>query len=238
MTLATFLLLFFVVVVAAFVQGAVGVGFALIAAPVIGLVEPALLPAALLILMVPLNVYVSWRERPSVDSHGTLWISLGRIVGALAGVWIVSRISAHDLNLLIGVSTIAAAVVTLCAPSFAPGRNAFVVAGAVTGVTETATGIGGPALAMVFQHQRAPVLRATIALCFAIGEIVSLVLLCVSGHVRAETILPALALIPGVAAGALASRIAHHRFEGPALRVAVMAFAILSGALILYQTLR
>jgi uncharacterized protein len=91
---------------------------------------------------------------------------------------------------------------------------------------------------VVFQHHRAPVLRSTIALGFAIGEIVSLVLLCVAGHVRAATILPALALIPGVAVGALASRIAHRRFEGPVLRVAVMAFAILSGALILYQTLR
>ena len=44
------------VVVAGFVQGSTGVGFALIVAPVIGLLAPALLPGALLLVMLPLNV--------------------------------------------------------------------------------------------------------------------------------------------------------------------------------------
>jgi len=232
-----YLILGVAVVVAAFVQGSVGVGFALIVAPVFGLLVPSLLPVSLLILMVPLNVYLSWRERPSVDSNGALWITVGRTVGAIGGVWVLSRISPHDLNLLIGASTVLAATVTLCAPSFAPGRNAFMVAGAVTGVTETATGIGGPALAMVFQHYRAPALRSTIALCFAIGEIVSLGMLCFTGRIHGDAILPAFALAPAVVVGAWASRLAHRRVDGPALRVAVMAFAIVSGALILFQTL-
>jgi uncharacterized protein len=170
-SLTVFLLLATTVTIAAFIQGAVGVGFALICAPVIGLIDPSLLPVSLLILMLPLNVYLAWRERPALDSNGTLWITVGRTVGAVGGVLILSRISPHDLNLFIGASTIAAAIATLCAPTFAPGRNALITAGAVTGITETATGIGGPALAMVFQHYRAPALRSTIALCFAIAQL-------------------------------------------------------------------
>ncbi|RDU96859.1 sulfite exporter TauE/SafE family protein [Trinickia dinghuensis] len=237
MSLTTFLLLALVVVVASFVQGAVGVGFALIVAPIASLVAPAMVPVSLLILMVPLNLYVSWRERPAVDSGGTLWITLGRIAGAVGGVWILSRLSAHNLNLLIGIFTIVAAAATLYAPSFTPGRNVFVLAGAVTGITETATGIGGPALAMVFQHHKPPALRSTIALCFAIGEVVSLVFFCWSGRVRMTTVEPALALIPAVALGVLLSRVVHQHTEGGRLRIAVMVFAIVSGALILIQTL-
>jgi len=236
--MTTFIFLAIAVTLAAFIQGTVGVGFALIVAPVFGLIEPMLLPVALLILMLPLNIYVAWRERSELDSGGAAWITLGRVAGAVGGVWIITRISPHSLNLLIGLSTIAAALATLCAPSFAPGRKALIVAGAVTGITETATGIGGPALAMVFQHHKAAALRSTIALCFAIGEAVSLLLLCWAGQIKPGQIGVTAALVPAVVVGALLSQFAHHRFEGKTLRFCVMAFAIVSGAVILYQTLK
>ena len=44
MSLTVFIVLASAVAIAAFIQGAVGVGFALICAPVIGLIEPELLP--------------------------------------------------------------------------------------------------------------------------------------------------------------------------------------------------
>jgi hypothetical protein len=46
-----------------------------------------------------------------------------------------------------------------------------------TGVTEAATGIGGPPLALVYQHQPMAVMRFTAALCFLVGEAVLLMLL-------------------------------------------------------------
>jgi uncharacterized protein len=236
-SLTLFAVLASTVAIAAFIQGVVGVGFALVCAPVIGLLAPGLLPVSLLILMLPLNGYLAWRERPALDSKGTLWITVGRTAGAVAGVWIISRISAHDLNLFIGASTVAAAVATLCAPSFTPGRNAMIAAGAVTGITETATGIGGPALAMVFQHYRAPALRSTIAMCFAIGEALSLLMLSATGQITGAKFVSALLLVPPVIVGAWISQHVHQRLNARVLRISVMAFAIVSGAAILYQTL-
>ncbi|RXZ44532.1 sulfite exporter TauE/SafE family protein [Crenobacter cavernae] len=237
MSTGIFLLVAATVAVAAFIQGTVGVGFALVVAPVVGMVAPELLPVALLILMLPLNCYVTWREHPELDKTGAGWITAGRTVGALIGLWIIAQITQHELNLLIGASTILAAVISLCAPSFAPGRKAFMAAGVVTGVTETATGIGGPALAMVYQHQRAPILRSTIALCFALGEIISLVLLCAMGRVTPDLFVSAIALVPAVVVGAYLSRFSHHRFDGKVLRTSVMAFAIVSGTVMLYQSM-
>jgi hypothetical protein len=64
--------------------------------------------------------------------------------------------------MIVGITTILAAIATKLAPKFTPNRTAFVSAGLITGVTETATGIGGPPLALVYQHHPAPTLRATI----------------------------------------------------------------------------
>ena len=234
---ATYLLLGGTVLVAAFVQGATGLGFALISGPVVGMVEPRLLPVFLLVQMIPLNGYVTWRERHALDGTGTRWISLGRFVGTFGGLAVLLLVTDRQLSLLIGVSTVLAVLMTLAVPAFEPGRGAFLTAGLVTGVTETSTGVGGPPLALVYQHRPAPVLRSTVAACFLIGEVISLVILAVSGGVGADQIRTALLLLPAVVVGALLSRLVHHRLNGRVMRVLVLGFALVSGVAVTVQAL-
>lgn len=222
-----------VVAAASFVQGASGVGFALIVAPVIGMVQPSLLPVFLLVLMIPLNLYIAGRERGNLDRSGAGWISAGRLAGTFVGLWVLVAIPPSGLNILIGGSTVLAAVLTLIAPSFTPGRAAFLTAGAITGVTETATGVGGPPLALVYQHQPAPVLRSTVAVCFVVGEVISLVVLLTTGKIHTDQLVMAVMLLPALAAGAILSRYVHHRLNGRAMRLLVQLFAIVSGVVLL-----
>ena len=119
--MSTFTLIGLTVLIAAFVQGSTGLGFALISGPVIGVVAPRLLPVFLLIQMIPLNGYVIWRERHAVDGEGTIWISLGRFVGTFGGLGVLILVSEQQLSLLVGVSTVLAVLMTLLAPSFEPG---------------------------------------------------------------------------------------------------------------------
>lgn len=221
------------VLVAAFVQGTTGFGFALIVAPVVGLIEPTLLPVVLLVLMIPLNVYVAWRERHALDTGGAGWITAGRIAGTAGGLWVLVAVPASGLSLLIGGSTVLAALGSLLAPAFVPGRGALVAAGAVTGVTETATGIGGPPLALVYQHRPAPQLRSTVAVCFVVGEVVSLAVLGATDKVDGHQLWTALLLLPALGVGALLSRAVHHRVDGALMRTLVLGFALTSGVAVL-----
>jgi uncharacterized membrane protein YfcA len=223
------------VALAAFVQGTTGVGFALIVAPIVGLVAPTLVPVCVLVLMLPLNAYVAWRERGALDRPGAWWITLGRLAGTFGGLWILTVLPATALNLLIGAATILAAAATLLAPSFRAGRKSFIAAGLVTGVTETATGIGGPPLALVYQHHPAPVFRSTIALCFLVGELVSLATLAAAGRTNALQFEAALLLLPSLGVGALVSRYVHRRIDGRVLRGFVLVFAIVSGTVLLFR---
>ncbi|MGH3435860.1 MAG: TSUP family transporter [Sciscionella sp.] len=233
MTALTFLLLATTVTIAAFVQGSSGLGFALIAAPVIGIVQASLLPVAVLMLMIPLNCYIAWRERGNIDRHGAGWVTAGRLAGTAGGLAVLAVVPPQHLNLLIGVAIVLAALVSLAAPSFTPGRCALLAAGTVTGVTETATGVGGPPLALVYQHHPAPVLRSTIAVCFLIGEIASLALLVLTGTTHLGQLRTAALLLPALALGAFLSRFVHHRLNGPKMRVGVLSFALISGVALL-----
>lgn len=237
MTPGVFPVLAVTIGVAAFIQGTVGMGFALIVAPVCGLIAPGLLPVALLVLMLPLNVFVAWRERSQLDMSGAGWITIGRTAGALLGIWVLTAIPRGHLNLLIGLSTVLAAVVSLGAPAFEPGRMAFVTAGVVTGVTETATGIGGPPLALVYQHHKAPILRSTLALCFAVGEMISLVMFLIMGLINSRLVASTLFFFPFLAIGACSSQLAHRHVKGSLLRTFVIVFAVASGTLIIVKSL-
>ncbi|MFE9329155.1 sulfite exporter TauE/SafE family protein [Streptomyces sp. NPDC006925] len=221
------------VAAAAFVQGASGLGFALIVAPVAGLVDPGLLPVFLLASMIPLNLYVAWRERSSLDLRGAGWITGARLAATPAGLLLLTAIPERDLGLFVGAATVLAALVSLAAPEFAPGRAAYLGAGLVTGITETATGVGGPPLALVYQHRPPAELRSTVAVCFLVGEIASLALLFATGRGGADHLGTVLWVLPALAAGAALSRFVHHRLDARRLRLAVLAFALVSGLVLM-----
>ncbi|MCJ7859500.1 TSUP family transporter [Corynebacterium kalidii] len=225
------------VFLAALVQGVSGIGFALIVAPVAGLLAPELLPTTLLVLMLPLNAFVAVREWRSIDIHGLTWISLARIVFTAVGLLLVATLSPAGLALLVAGVTIGAALVSLFAPPFSPSRLGFLVAGAVTGVSETATGVGGPPMALVYQHARPPVIRSTVASCFLVGEVVSLVALVVSGAAPEGWLGNSAVLLPAVILGTACSTLVVRRFPRLELRMAVIVFSIISGAVLLVQTL-
>jgi uncharacterized protein len=235
MTMLQFAAIAVAVLAAALVQGATGLGFALIVAPVMGLLVPTLLPVCVLVLMLPLNIYVLLRERGALDWRGARWITAGRVAGTFGGLWVLVTLSASQLDVVVGVATIAAAIATVAAPAFTPGPRAFVLSGVVTGVTETATGIGGPPLALVYQHQPVAVMRATIAFCFLVGQMISLVFLLAAGRIGSTQLVAGAQLLPALLAGAALSHAVHDRIKTSFLRIFVLVFALASSVLLLVR---
>ncbi|WP_326708348.1 sulfite exporter TauE/SafE family protein [Streptomyces sp. NBC_01474] len=223
------------VALAAFVQGSSGLGFALIVAPVAGILDPGLVPVFVLASMIPLNLYVAWRERSSLDLRGAGWITGARLAATPAGLAVLWLIPERSLGLFVGGATVLAAVASLTVPAFTPGRAAYVGAGAVTGLTETATGVGGPPLALVYQHRPPAELRSTVAACFLIGEVASLALLFATGKAEVTELGEAVALLPAIAAGAWLSRLVHHRLDPRRMRLFVLVFALVSGLVLMLR---
>lgn len=223
------------VAIAACVQGTIGFGFALIVAPVLAFFRPELVPVSLLFLMMPLNLFTVLRELKVFDWKGFSWITMGRAFGAIAGVGVLAALSSHALNPLVGAATIAAAVATVVAPAFSPNRRAFMTVGLITGIAETATGIGGPPLALAYQHHRPEVLRSTVAGCLLAGQILSLAVLGLTGRATVHHMMSAALLVPFLAIGGLTSSFLRHHINGRLLRGLVLLFAVTSGAILVIR---
>lgn len=235
MTTLAFIVIAVTVLLSAFVQGSTGMGFAMITAPVVSIIDPGLIPVMLLVLMIPLSSYVAVRERWAIHWHGVKWIGVGRFAGTFLGLWVLIIVNLHQLALLIGWSTVAAAIAALLAPKFTPNRTVLASVGVITGITETSTGVGGPPYTLAYQHRPGPELRATVAVCFLVGQIISLIVLAVAGQITAHTMGTTLWMLPFLTVGAFLSRFVHHRLDGPVMRYTVLGFAIVSGVIVILQ---
>jgi len=218
------------VVAGATVQGSIGFGVNLVAVPIVALVKPDALPTMLIALALPLTIVMVVREHRHIDRPGLGWTLVGRAPGTAIGVWIVTVVSADALAVLIGATVLLAVVLSVASPPIPVNRETTLAGGVASGLFGTATAIGGPPLALVYQHEPGPVLRSTLAASFMAGILFSLAGLAIGGQVAGWQLVAALALVPGLALGIwLSGPVARH-VDARLLRPLVLAFSAITGA--------
>lgn len=219
------------------VQTAVGFGLGLLAAPVLALYDTTLVPGPLLFVMVPLTVLVARRERGALDFQGIRWALVGRIPGTIAGSVAVAVLPEGPLAVLFASLVLLAVVLSLTGWTLRPTTRTLVTAGAASGFMGTATSIGGPPMALVYQRSTGPQLRATLAAYFVVGAAFSLAMLAVVGEFGAEELRLGLLLLPGMLIGYLTSGVLARVLDRGYTRAAVLLFASVSSIVLLLREL-
>jgi uncharacterized membrane protein YfcA len=225
------------VTIGALVQGSVGFGSNIVAVPIIAVLEPDALPATLVLVVIPLVAVMAVRERHAVDRAGVTWITIGRLPGTVVGALVVAVISPDTLSVLLGVGVLLAVAMSTLTASIPVNRVTATTAGFASGAMGTATAIGGPPLALLYQHHEGPVLRATLAVAFAVGTVLSVLGLVIAGAIEPWHVVLASALLPGLLAGLALSRFLIHRLDGAWLRPAVLLFAAATAIIAMVQGL-
>lgn len=215
----------------ALVQGSIGFGAALVAVPAIALAAPEALPATVIIWVVPLAVAMVIRERRGVDWSGVRWIVLGRLPGTAIGAWVVAVVASKTLSVLAGGVVLLAVVTSLLSAAVPLTRATKTAAGFASGLMGTSTSIGGPPLALLYQHEDGAVVRSTLAASFTVGTLLSLASLSVAGAIESWQVLLALALQPGLMVGLALSRPVSRYLDDRWLRPTVLGFAAVAATL-------
>ena len=111
------------------------------------------------------------------------------------------------------------------------------VAGFVSGITGTATSIGGPPLAILYQHHEPRVLRPTLAAYFVAGAAFSLVGLGIAGELDTDHTLLALALSPVLVLGLAVSVPVRRRLPRDVIRAGVLVVCSGSALVLVVRSL-
>lgn len=190
-----------VVALGATVQGSVGFGLGLVAAPVLALIEPRLVPGALLVSALVMNVLMFRREFRWIVLSEVKWAIVGRLIGAVIGAAVLASIPRGETGLFFGVLVLLAVGMSATGLRIRPTTPAVLGAGTISGFMGTTIAIGGPPVALVYQHAKGPRLRGTLAGMFVFGAAMSLIALAVIGRLGKQELLWSLALIPGIFIG-------------------------------------
>lgn len=221
-----------VVLVGALVQGSVGFGMAIVAAPVLVLLDPSLVPVPLLVLGLAYALLAVRREPADVDWRGVGWALLGRLPGIVVGAAAVVLLTPRAFAALLACVVLVAAALSVVRWRPRPTPVALLLAGVVSGVGGTAASISGPPVALLYQDATGAQVRATLAAYFVAGSVLSLAGLAVAGEVTGAELLAGVALLPFMALGFLASGPARRVLDRGWTRPTVVGLAA-AGALVL-----
>ncbi|HVS12446.1 MAG TPA: sulfite exporter TauE/SafE family protein [Thermoanaerobaculia bacterium] len=227
-----------IVLIGAWLQGAVGIGLGIFAAPLLALLDPAFVPGPLLFAAMLLGSMMAVRERRAIVGSTIGWALLGRAPGNLLGAALVSVAAAAWLDLALGGLILGCVALSFSRWDLRPTRRYLVGAGLLSGITGTAASVGGPPMALVLQREEGPAVRATLSLYFLVATALSLITLTAFGEFDRDGLVRALTLTPAVLVGFLVSRSSHGWIDRGRLQPAILSVSGVAALWVLIRGVR
>jgi uncharacterized membrane protein YfcA len=224
-------------VVGAIVQSSVGLGLGLVAAPIVMLLFPSLMPGSLLVAACVLPLFTLTREVRHADISGLGWAFGGRLLGTPLGVWVVAAVPSRALGVAVGGMVLAAVGATTWSGLVPRNAGTLTAAGMLAGATGTATSIGGPPLALLYQREAGPTVRATLAIFFTIGALLSLITLAAIDQLPTRQVIAGLALTPFILAGFVAAGPVRRYLDSGRLRTGILIVTTASALALIVRSL-
>ncbi|WP_341864199.1 sulfite exporter TauE/SafE family protein [Gymnodinialimonas sp. 57CJ19] len=190
-----------VVVLAAVVQTSTGMGFGMIAAPMLALVSFEYVPGPMLFINLFLSLLMLGDGRAHVVRAEVKVLLPMILAGTMLGAAILLLVPADTLGILFSVLVLVTVAITIFARALALTPRNLGICGAAAGLMGTTTGIPGAPLVVLYQHEPLSKTRPTMAVVFTFSYVVSLIALAVAGMFSVGLALLGLLLLPGLAVG-------------------------------------
>lgn len=222
---------------AALLQGVGGVGFAMVSAPISGLLFPALVPGPLLVLGAALAMLGAVRERHAINWRSVAALTTGRVGGTLVAGAVLYVLTAEAFSVVFALLILAGVGFSLGGWSIKTSTPTMIVTGVASGLMGTITSSGAPPVAIAMQHVPPAELRATVSAFFVMGALFSLATLGVVGRFGAHELRLGLVLLPAMAAGFLASSPLNRIVSRGMIRIGLLTLSALGAIAVLAKAI-
>ena len=221
----------------AWVQGGVGFGSALVAAPLLALVDTSFVPGPVTLVTTVLNLFIIRAADAAAFDREVRWSVGGLVPGTIAAGATLLALSAEGLSIAFAVLVIFAVALTASGLNVAKRPSTLFGAGVLSGFMGTISGIGGPPVALLYQHESGPTLRATLPRYFLVGGAITMATLFAVGKLGREELVQALVLLPGMLVGLAGSSWLAGHVDRRTARPFVLMLSTLAAASVLLKEL-
>ena len=224
-----------IVTLAACIQGAIGFGMALIAAPILVLIDPALVPGPLVASAFVLVLAVAIRDRSHVDFDTVRFSMAGNAFGAFSGAFVLTMLDPRGFGILFGLLVLLGVGLSAAGLHVRLRRRSALGAGLLGGFMSATSSIGGPPMALVYQHEGAERFRGTLATYFVFSTCVTVAALVLAGECGWRELKLAGLLAPGQLLGFALSVPLARVLKGASIRPLILGLSSLAAVVLLVR---
>ncbi len=235
--LTEFLVSSLIITLGATLQAATGLGAGLVVVPMLALVNVELVPGPVIFASLFLSFVMAYRGRREVVLSNFGPVLVGLSFGMVVGAYSIAALPVARLGIVFGLMILVAVAVSSTGIRLQRTPMTMVSAGAVSGFMGTVAAIGAPVLAMLYQHERGPALRATLGALYFVSSVAMLVLLHLAGVFGVVQLALGAYLVPGFLLGYLISAPIARMLDRGYTRIAVLLLASLSALTLIVKSL-
>ncbi|MCH1930279.1 sulfite exporter TauE/SafE family protein [Shewanella sp. A25] len=187
----------------ALTQSLIGFGLAVVASPLLYIVDPELVPAPVIAMGFTIALLTLLRERGHLEFNGLQYALIGRVPGGLIGASLLLFAPQPILGLAIALIVAIAVVFSLYKFTLPVNKVTLFGAGVVSGIFGNIAAIGGPPMAILLAGKDASKFRAALSAFFIFSSAIALAILGVMGLLELKHLWLSLLLLPSVLFGYL-----------------------------------
>ena len=232
----TIILINAIVLVGSLLQGLIGYGVGMFCAPLLFLISPSLVPAPLIMISTIITIFMVLRDREHLQFNQVSWAMVGGLSGTIVAGLILTITSKDQFELAFGVLILIAVFISVLGFSPKVNKVSNAIAGFASGLMGTITAVGGPPMALLYQHGDIRNIKANLTAFFLFLNIVAITTLAFIGEISLNTLTTVLLTLPGIAIGLYISIKAHHIVPGHLIRRWILALSTITSIIAIIKS--
>ncbi|PIW59948.1 sulfite exporter TauE/SafE family protein [Shewanella sp. CG12_big_fil_rev_8_21_14_0_65_47_15] len=222
-----------IVFLGALTQSLIGFGLAVVASPLLYIVDPDLVPGPVIAMGFSISLLTLIRERGHLEFNGLQYALLGRVPGGFIGASLLLFAPQPILGLSIAAIVAVAVILSLYKFSLPVNKKTLFGAGVISGIFGNIAAIGGPPMAILLSGKDVSQFRAALSAFFIFSSTIAIVILAVTGLLEIKHVWLSLLLLPSVllgylVAGKLVGRVDKHKTKIATLLLCVISALVLT----------
>ncbi len=225
------------VLLAAIVQTSTGMGFAMIAAPLLAIISIEFVPGPMLVANLCLSTLMLREGRSDIVKSEVKVLLPAIVVGTVLAAALLSQVSADFFKLIFAVIILLAVAISLSIKTPELSLSTLSIGGMMAGLMGTTSGISGPPMAVLYQKEDIFKTRATLSLVFSFSYFASLIALAFADLFSMALAIKGFLMLPGLLIGFIVAKYVRAWLSQSLARVLMLSIASFSAFLLLYKTL-
>lgn len=232
----TIVLINIIILCGSLLQGLIGYGIGMFCAPLLFLISPTLVPAPLILLSTVITLIMVLRDRAHLQFDQVSWAMIGVFIGIIVAGFTLKVASKDQFELVFGVFILLAVLISILGFTPKVNKRTNIIAGFTSGLMGTITAVGGPPMALLYQHGDIKNIKANLTAFFLFANIIAIITLTFIGQITLNTLAIVGLSLPGMAIGFYISTKAHNIVNANTIRKWILALCSITSIIAIIKS--